>query len=59
MKFYDIISNISFILSVISFVMSMILNDDILLHLCVFLMLISDLSSMIYIKYKIKDSDNK
>ena len=59
MKFYDIISNISFILSVISFVMSIILNDDILLYLCVFLMLISDLSSMIYIKYKIKDSDNK
>ena len=59
MKFYDMISNIAFILSVISFVMSMILNDDILLYLCVFLMLMSDLSSIMYIKYKIKDSDNK
>lgn len=58
MKFYDMISNIAFILSVISFVMSMILNDDILLHLCVFLMLMSDLSSMMYIKYKIEESEN-
>ena len=58
MKFYDIISNISFILSVISFVMSMILNDNILLYLCVFLMLMSDLSSMMYIKYKIEESEN-
>ena len=58
MKFYDMISNIAFILSVISFVMSMILNDNILLYLCVFLMLMSDLSSMMYIKYKIEESEN-
>ena len=58
MKFYDMISNISFILSVISFVMSIVLNNDILLYLCVFLMLMSDLSSMMYIKYKIEESEN-